>query len=84
MVGSSYQIELILEISRSNDTALIEGLRDSFNSFLRRARVAKFDTYILSTKREVKVAGYCPSSLLAFLWTEAKSRFIKTQKKERD
>ena len=37
-------------------------------------------TYILLTKREVKMAGYWPSSLFAFLWTETKSRSIKTQK----
>ena len=36
--------------------------------------------YILLTKREVKMAGYWPTSLFAFLWTETKSRFIKTQK----
>ena len=36
--------------------------------------------YILLTKREVKMAGYWPSSLFAFLWTETKSRVIKTQK----
>ena len=36
------------------------------------------DTYILLTKREVKMAGYWPSSLFAFLWTETKSRSIKT------
>ena len=36
--------------------------------------------YILLTKREVKMAGYWPSSLFAFLWTETKSRIIKTQK----
>ena len=34
--------------------------------------------YILLTKREVKMAGYWPSSLFAFLWTETKSRSIKT------
>ena len=28
----------------------------------------------------VKMAGYWPSSLFAFLWTETKSRSIKTQK----
>ena len=38
------------------------------------------DMYILLTKREVKMAGYWPSSLFAFLWTETKSRSIKTQK----
>ena len=38
------------------------------------------NTYILLTKREVKMAGYWPSSLFAFLWTETKSRSIKTQK----
>ena len=31
---------------------------------------------ILLTKREVKMAGYWPSSLFAFLWTEKKSRSI--------
>ena len=36
--------------------------------------------YILLTKRGVKMAGYWPSSLFAFLWTETKSRSIKTQK----
>ena len=35
--------------------------------------------YILLTKRQVKMAGYWPSSLFAFLWTETKSRSIKTQ-----
>ena len=35
--------------------------------------------YILLTKREAKMAGYWPSSLFAFLWTETKSRSIKTQ-----
>ena len=34
--------------------------------------------YILLTKREVKMAGYWPSSLFAFLWTETNSRSIKT------
>ena len=38
--------------------------------------------YILLTKCEVKMhmAGYWPSSLFVFLWTETKSRSIKTQK----
>ena len=36
--------------------------------------------YILLTKHEVNMAGYWPSSLFAFLWTETKSRSIKTQK----
>ena len=37
--------------------------------------------YMLLAKREVKMAGYCPSSLFfsACLWTELRS--IKTQKK---
>ena len=37
--------------------------------------------YALLTKREVKMAGYWPSSFFAFLWTKTKSRSIKTQKK---
>ena len=50
---------------------------------IRHYRVATFFLfykYILLTKREVKMAGYWPSSLFAFLWTETKSRSIKTQK----
>ena len=38
-------------------------------------------TYGLLTKHEIKMAGYWPSSFFAFLWTETKSRSIKTQKK---
>ena len=30
--------------------------------------------YISLTKREVKMAGYWPSSLFAFLWTDTKSK----------
>ena len=37
--------------------------------------------YGLLTKREVKMAGYWPSSIFACLWTETKSRSINTQKK---
>ena len=37
--------------------------------------------YGLLTKREVKMAGYWPSSLFALLWTKTKSRSINTQKK---
>ena len=37
--------------------------------------------YGLLTKREVKMAGYWPSSLFACLWTEAESRSINTPKK---
>ena len=36
--------------------------------------------YILLTKRKVKMAGYWPSSLFAFLWTETKSRSVTMQK----
>ena len=36
------------------------------------------NVYVLLTKREVKMAGYKPSSLFASLWT--KSRSMKTQK----
>ena len=34
--------------------------------------------YALLTKREVKMAGYRPSSFFAFLLTETKPRSIKT------
>ena len=40
-----------------------------------------FIIYGLLTKREVKMAGYWPSSFFACLWTETKSRSINTQKK---
>ena len=36
--------------------------------------------YGLLTKREVKMAGYCPSSLFACLWTETELRSINSQK----
>ena len=39
--------------------------------------------HALLTKREVKLAGYKPSSIFAFLWTETKSRSVKAGKKER-
>ncbi len=39
--------------------------------------------YGLLAKREVKMAGYWPSSFFARLWTETKSRSINTQKKKR-
>ena len=36
--------------------------------------------YASLTKHKVKMAGYWPRSFFAFLWTETKSRSIKTQK----
>ena len=47
------------------------------------ARYLNSNKYILLTKREVKMAGYWPCSLFAFLWTKTKSRSIKTQKKNK-
>ena len=38
-------------------------------------------TYELLTKCEVKMAGHWPSSFFASLWTETKSRYINSQKK---
>ena len=38
-----------------------------------------YNKYILLTKREVKMAGYWPSSLFAFLWTETKLGRHKTK-----
>ena len=43
----------------------------------------KFNMYGLLTRREVKMAGYWPSSFFACLWTEMKSRSINTQKKNK-
>ena len=54
-------------------------LQDLLNTA--RSRTEKKKKYALLTKREVKMAGYWPSSSFAFLWTETKSRSIKTQKK---
>ena len=39
--------------------------------------------YGLLTKCEVKMAGYWPSSFIACLWTETKSRSINSQKRTR-
>ena len=39
--------------------------------------------YILLTKCEVKMAGYWPCCLFAFLWTEPKSRTIRMQKENK-
>ena len=36
--------------------------------------------YIIDQGSSVKMAGYWPTSLFTFLWTETKSRSIKTQK----
>ena len=41
------------------------------------------NVYALLTKLEVNMAEYWPSSFSAFLWTETKSRSIKTQKRTR-
>ena len=38
-------------------------------------------TYGLLTKCEVKMARHWPSSFFASLWTETKSRYINSQKK---
>ena len=37
-------------------------------------------SYALFTKREVKMAGYRPSSFAAFLWTSTQCQSIKTHK----
>ena len=39
--------------------------------------------YGLLIEREVKMAGYWPSSFFACLWTETESRSINTQKRTR-
>ena len=39
--------------------------------------------YGLLTKCEVKMAGYWPSSFIASLWTDTKSRSINSQKRTR-
>ena len=46
--------------------------------FLISKRVMSY-LHVLLTKREVKMAGYWPSSFFASLWTETKSRSIKKQ-----
>ena len=51
--------------------------------YLHIAPYVKNNMYILLTKREVKMAGYWPSSLFAILWPETKSRSIKMQKENK-
>ena len=46
-------------------------------------QIQAFFKYGLLTKCEVKMAGYWPSSFFACLWTETKSRSIKSQKRTR-
>ena len=43
-------------------------------------RTSLVNNIYLLTKREVKMLGYWPTSLFVFLWTETKSRSIKTRK----
>ena len=58
----------------------VAGRNRAFKGDSRKLEKKNVHMYILLTKREVKMAGYWPSSLLAFLWTETMSRSIKTQK----
>ena len=55
------------------------------HAFIRHSTVKVYSKsdimYGLLTKREVKMAGYWPSSFFVCLWTETKSRSINTQKK---
>ena len=41
------------------------------------------DVWVIDQACSVKMAGYWPSSLFAFLWTETKSRTIETPKRTR-
>ena len=43
----------------------------------------EIEIYELLTESEVEMAGYWPNYFFALLWTETKSRSIKTEKKER-
>ena len=43
----------------------------------------EIEIYELLTKREVEMAGYWPNYFFALLWTETKSRSIKTEKKRK-
>ena len=66
-----------------NNTRTVEySTKLAFNSNLPNLIVINVAFYYgLLTKREVKMAGYWPSSFFACLWTETKSRSIDTQKK---
>ena len=69
---------LLCDCLNRNTTAMITY---SFHSYVRSSH--NIHMYILLTKREVKMAGYWPSSLFAFLWTETKSRSVhKNVKRE--
>ena len=49
----------------------------------RHTRMASTYICVIDQACSVKMAGYWPSSFLRFLWTETKSRSIKTQKRTR-
>ena len=72
-----------------NIITVIKSLSEEFElvDFGVNTRRCKLDcnTYALLTKlvRSRWLSGYWPSSFFAFLWTETKSRSIKTQKRTR-
>ena len=57
--------------------------RDAEGKILQIRDIAKRYICVIDQACSVKMAGYWPSSFFAFLWTETKSRSIKTQKRTR-
>ena len=55
-------------------------LKEKQKAALYAVTLKKQDVYIIDQASSFKMAGYWPSSLFALLWTETKSRSIKTQK----
>ena len=72
-----------VNVSNDDDAIKFKDLLESMSlaQHVTESTQAHGNTYRLLTKREVKMAGYWPSSFFAFLWTETKSRSINTQKK---
>ena len=80
------QIQLKIKV---NDNLQTQGYRGTLHPLInglignRCRHFTPVVMYGLLTKCEVKRAGYWPSSFVACLWTETKSRSINSQKKRR-
>ena len=75
------------DLEVTNESALFEKKFQLYNNghystiFTKHVYNNCFSIYALLTKREVKMAGYWPNSFFASLWTDTKSKSIKTKKK---
>ena len=78
---TNFYLQFIKYLPSKSDTIIKRSLNDVQIINKKIMDRIKIYIYALLTKREVKMAGYWPSSFFAFLWTETKSRSMKTQKK---